>query len=85
MEITTGKVIKAGKRTYFFDVKQTKTGEKFLVITESRLVGENKTRKRSAIMVFAETLDEFVNTLSEVARAVSDDVNKKGHVFRRSP
>ena len=85
METTTGRVLKAGKRTYFFDVKQTKTGEKYLVITESRRVGEDKTRKRSAIMVFAETVDEFMETLSEVASAVSGDVQKKGHVFRRSP
>ena len=85
METTTGKVIKAGKRTYFFDVKQTKTGEQYLVITESRLAGEDKTRKRSAIMVFAETVDEFMNTLNEVAKAVSGDTNKKGHVFRLGP
>ena len=85
MEATSGRVIKAGKRTYFFDVKQTKTGEQYLVTTESRLAGEDETRKRSAIMVFAETLDEFVNTLDEVVKAVSDDTKNKGHVFRRSP
>ena len=30
------KAVKAGKRTYFFDVKETKHGEKYLTITESK-------------------------------------------------
>ena len=85
MATTTGRMLKSGKRTYFFDVKQTKTDEKYLVITELRLIGGDKTRKRSAIMVFAETLDEFVNTISEVAGVVSGEATKKGHVFQRSP
>lgn len=37
MQTHTSRIIK-GKRTYFFDVKQTKTGEKYLVITESWLI-----------------------------------------------
>ena len=28
--------LKAGKRTYFFDVKQTRNNDKYLVITESK-------------------------------------------------
>ena len=28
--------VKAGKRTYFFDVKQTRNNDKYLVITESK-------------------------------------------------
>lgn len=30
------KVVRAGKRTYFFDVKSTRNGDYFLTITESR-------------------------------------------------
>ncbi len=29
-------VVRAGKRTYFFDVKETRAGEKYLTITESK-------------------------------------------------
>ena len=75
METTNGRTLKAGKRTYFFDIKQKKTGEKYLVITESRFVGESKNRQRSAIMVFAESLDEFVNTLDEVVKAIPGEAN----------
>ena len=30
--------VKAGKRTYFFDVKETKQGERYITITESKLL-----------------------------------------------
>ncbi len=30
------KVVRAGKRTYFFDVKETRGGDYFLTLTESR-------------------------------------------------
>lgn len=30
------KAVRAGKRTYFFDVKETKSGETYLTITESK-------------------------------------------------
>ncbi|HMU06515.1 MAG TPA: DUF3276 family protein, partial [Kaistella sp.] len=30
------KVLKAGRRTYFFDVRETKAGDYYLTITESK-------------------------------------------------
>ena len=30
------KAVKAGKRTYFFDVKETKQGERYITITERK-------------------------------------------------
>ena len=37
------KSVRAGKRTYFFDVRETRSGEYFITLTESkkRLNGEN--------------------------------------------
>lgn len=36
------KVLKAGRRTYFFDVRETKAGDYYLTITESKKnFGEN--------------------------------------------
>ena len=34
-------VIRAGKRTYFFDVKRTRNGEMYIIITESKKRFEN--------------------------------------------
>jgi hypothetical protein len=63
----TSKVVKAGSKTYFFDVKKTKEGKPYLVITESRFQGEGKTRQRVRLTVFPEQANEFVQALTEIA------------------
>jgi len=60
------KILKAGSKTYFFDIKQTKDGKSFLVITESRFKSEGKDRERSAIMVFPENAKEFADLVAEM-------------------
>ena len=49
--------VAAGSRTYFFDVKQTKEGANYLVISESRQAGANHEHQR--LMVFMENLKSF--------------------------
>ena len=49
--------VSAGSRTYFFDVKQSKDGTRYLVISESRPSGSNYEHHR--VMVFEESLDAF--------------------------
>lgn len=49
--------VRAGSRTYFFDVKETASGSKYLVINESRKVGESHEHKR--VMVFEEDIQSF--------------------------
>jgi hypothetical protein len=66
-ETSTSKVIKAGSKTYFFDVKQTKDGKPYLVITESRFQGEGKSRERDSLTVFPEQVHEFVQIVTEMA------------------
>ena len=58
--------VKAGSRTYFFDLKQTKDGKLFLVITESRFKGEGEERERNTIMVFPENAGEFADAVSKM-------------------
>ena len=60
--------LKAGSKTYFFDIKETKDGKPFLVITESRFKGEGEDRERSAIIVFQENAKEFSSTVYEMAK-----------------
>ena len=62
------KTLKAGSKTYFFDIKETKEGKPFLVITESRFKGEGEERERSAIIVFQENAKEFSSTVYEMAK-----------------
>ncbi len=63
-------VIRAGKRTYFFDVKETKTGEKYLVITESRKIFHNDDGKfvyeKSKLFLYREDYEKFLQALENV-------------------
>jgi hypothetical protein len=60
--------VRAGSRTYFFDVEKTSEGNKYLRITESRFIGEGKDRERNAIVVFPEHAGEFLSTVSEMVK-----------------
>jgi hypothetical protein len=66
-ESNSSKTIKAGSTTYFFDIKETKGGKPYLLITESRLKGEGCERQRSSIVVFPEQVKEFTSALTEIA------------------
>lgn len=68
MEDPVSRTVKAGKRTYFLDVKKAKNGERYLTITESRFAGEGIERERSRVIVFADALDGFVEALHEVVK-----------------
>ena len=58
--------VKAGGRTYFFDLKKTREDKPFLVITESKFKGEGEERERNTIMIFPENAEEFSNAVSEM-------------------
>ena len=60
------KTLKAGSKTYFFDIKKTKDEKPFLVITESRFKGEGEERERSTIIVFQDNAEDFARTVSEM-------------------
>lgn len=65
-ENNVSKTVKAGSTTYFFDIKKTKGGKPFLVITESRFRGEGSERQRSSIAVFPEQIKEFISAIHEL-------------------
>ncbi len=58
--------IQAGQRNYFLDVKEAKTGSKYLILTESR---KNKDGKfdRQRIIIFKEGLTPVLDALRKVA------------------
>jgi len=59
--------IKAVGRMYFLDVKETKDGNPYLIITESRSKSEGKERERASIFVFQENLREFSDAIAQMA------------------
>ena len=64
------KTVKAGSKTYFFDIKQSKEGKPFLVITESRFKDQGPERERHSILVFPEQADEFAKALTEMLKHI---------------
>ena len=64
-------MLKAGSKTYFFDIKETREGKPYLIITESRLKGEGEKPERSSIMVFQENIEEFAGIVAKMVEKVS--------------
>lgn len=62
-------MLRAGRQTLFLDIRQSKNGNKFLAITESRLDSENK-KQRSTIRIFGDTAQEFRKAIDEAVNAM---------------
>ncbi len=61
--------VKAGKRTYYFDVKETKSGERYITVTERKRRynddGSFKVEKHK-IFLYKEDFDKFADALDDV-------------------
>jgi hypothetical protein len=63
------KAVRAGKRTYFFDVKETRKEEYYLTITESKKKFDQDGRyhfEKHKIFLYKEDFDKFADGLSEI-------------------
>ena len=71
------KPVRAGKRTYFFDVKATRGNKDFfLTITESKRKVEsdgNVTYNKHKIFLYKEDFEKFQEGLSEVIEYIKND------------
>lgn len=70
-EIYTNKV-KAGKRTYFFDVKVTRTSEHYIVLTESKRVSEVDYEKHK-IFIYREDFENILEALRDCIEFVETE------------
>ena len=72
------KVLRAGRRTYFFDVRATKAGDYYLTITESKKFTNDDGSfhyKKHKIYLYKEDFSEFNSILSEMTDYV---IQEKG-------
>tara|TARA_B100001113_G_scaffold89541_1_gene71636 strand:+ start:324 stop:632 length:309 start_codon:yes stop_codon:yes gene_type:complete len=63
------KVLRAGRRTYFFDVRETKASDYYLTITESKKYSNDDGTffyKKHKIYLYKEDFSDFKDILSEV-------------------
>ena len=69
------RVVRAGKRTYFFDVKATRRSDYYITITESkRQVNDDGsfTYEKHKIFLYSEDFDKVINELLDVVKFVND-------------
>jgi len=72
------KVLRAGRRTYFFDVRSTKAEDYYLTITESKKFTNDDGSfhyKKHKIYLYKEDFSEFKEILAEMTDYI---INEKG-------
>ncbi|MUU79807.1 PUR family DNA/RNA-binding protein [Winogradskyella endarachnes] len=72
------KVLRAGRRTYFFDVRATKAGDYYLTVTESKKFTNDDGSfhyKKHKIYLYKEDFTEFKEILAEMTDYI---INEKG-------
>jgi len=78
------KRVPAGKRTYFFDVKSTRSGDDFFVtITESKRIDESRYEKHK-IFLYKEDFGKFINAMHEVVLHIKEH-HLPEYEFRNMP
>ncbi|RCW92673.1 PUR family DNA/RNA-binding protein [Winogradskyella arenosi] len=72
------KVLRAGRRTYFFDVRATKAGDYYLTVTESKKFTNDDGSfyyKKHKIYLYKEDFTEFKEILAEMTNYI---ISEKG-------
>jgi len=74
-EIYSAKV-KAGKRTYFFDVKSTRSNDYYLTITESkkRFKDDGFSYEKHKIFLYKEDFNKFLEALTSTVNHVKHEL-----------
>jgi hypothetical protein len=68
--------VRAGKRTYFFDVKATKSNDYYLTITESkrRFKEDGFFYEKHKIFLYKEDFNKFVEALNDTVNHVKNEL-----------
>jgi hypothetical protein len=70
------KAVRAGKRTYFFDVKATQRNDYYLTITESKKRFEDDGQfhfEKHKLFLYKEDFEKFIEGLEEVVKYIKDN------------
>lgn len=75
MEGLYSKIIKAGDRTYFVDVREAKNKSRYLAISETKPSQDGEKKfSRSKIVIFADHIEAVRETINEAADLVMEKV-----------
>lgn len=81
------KKVRAGKRTYFFDVKATRSNDYYVTITESKKRLEDGVFIKHKIFLYKEDFEKFAEGLKDTVDYIKShqDVTEKRYEFSESP
>ncbi|MDB4925298.1 DUF3276 family protein [Mucilaginibacter sp.] len=81
------KKVRAGKRTYFFDVKATRSNDYYVTITESKKRLEDGVFIKHKIFLYKEDFEKFVEGLNGTIDYIKEnqEVIEKRYEFSESP
>ncbi len=82
------RVIRAGRRTYFFDVRETKAGDYYLTITESKKFTNDDGSyfyRKHKIYLYKEDFDDFQQALKEATDFIVDEKGEEVISERHQP
>lgn len=73
--------VKAGKRIYYFDVKQSRNGDKYIAITESKKINEGTFEnphfvyEKHKLFLYKEDYEKFVVALEKTLKVAKDEMS----------
>ncbi len=85
-DIEYSKVVKAGKRVYFLDVKRSRNNDLFMTITESKkkFSGDDNdpqiTFEKHKIFLYKEDFEKFAEAFDEVVDYINEENEKNGAI-----
>lgn len=77
------KVVRAGKRTYFFDIKSTKGNDLYITLTESKKTFNDDGRdnyQKHKIFLYKEDFEKFKEGLEDVLAKI-DELRTSGETY----
>lgn len=77
-ESVFSKMVKAGHRTYFIDVKTTRANDYFLSITELRKKNtpSGPVNERNKVFIYQEDIEKFAESMEEVLHFMRERMDK---------
>jgi len=80
------KKVRAGKRTYFFDVKATRSNDYYVTITESKKRLEDGVFIKHKIFLYKEDFEKFADGLKDTIEYIkaNQEVVEKRYEFHES-
>ena len=84
-ELVFSESVKAGKRIYYFDVKQSRNGDKYVAITESKKIvsgAEDNPQisyEKHKVFLYKEDFEKFANALKETLNFIETGEYPEGY------